>query len=55
MLGAGCVAPRRRVEAGANISRMNTRKKMLRDIWASAQITLKGLSEVIEFSWLRMA
>jgi hypothetical protein len=54
MLGAGRVARRRCGEAGANVSRMSARKKTLRDLWASAQISLKGVSEVIEFSWLRM-
>jgi hypothetical protein len=55
MLGAVRVALRRCGEAGANVPRMNARKKMLRDLWASAQISLKGVSEEIEFSWLRMA
>jgi hypothetical protein len=55
MLGAGRVAQPRCGEAGANVSRMSARRKMLRDLWASAQISLKGLSQVIEFSWLRMA
>jgi len=27
---------------------------MLRDLWAAAQISLKGVSEAIEFSRLRM-
>ena len=55
MLGPGRVAQRRCVEAGANISRMSARKKMLRDLWAAAQISLKGVSEAIEFSRLRMS
>ena len=54
MLGAGRVARRRCGEAGANVSRMSARKKTLRDLRASAQISLKGVPEVIEFSWLRM-
>jgi hypothetical protein len=33
---------------------MSARKKMLRDLWAAAQISLKGVSEAIEFSRLRM-
>jgi hypothetical protein len=55
VLGAGRVAQRRCGEADASVSRMSARKKMLRDLWASAQISLKGMSEAIEFSWLRMA
>jgi hypothetical protein len=55
VLGAGRVAQPRCGEAGASVSRMSVRKKMLRDLWASAQISLKGVSKAIEFSWLRMA
>jgi hypothetical protein len=55
MLGAGRIAQRSCGEAGADVPRKSARKKMLRVLWASAQITLKGMSEVIEFSWLRMA
>ena len=50
MLGPGRVAQWRCVEAGATISRMSARKKMLRDLWAVAQISLKGGSEEIEVS-----
>jgi hypothetical protein len=51
-----CAAALRRCgEAGANVPRMNARKKMLRDLWASAQISLKCSPKSVEFSWLRMA